>query len=101
MTLEAGQNVLLNVEEELRQELEPAQTLLRQTEDLTVKETVLKRGTVTLTNVKVSLLIFISANNIDSLFIVFFSSNTELLSEKFKFPCFRLDTSRAWCRSKL
>ena len=62
MTLETGQNVLLNVEEELRKELEPAQTLLLQTEELTVKDTVLKRWTVTLINVKVSLLIFASAN---------------------------------------
>ena len=62
MILETGQNVPLNVEEELRQELKPAQTLLLQTEELTVKEIVLKRGTVTLINVKVSLLIFASAN---------------------------------------
>ena len=62
MILETGQNVLLNVEEELRQELEPAQTLLLQMEELTVKEIVLKRGTATLINVKVRLLIFASAN---------------------------------------
>ena len=36
MTLEIGQNVLLNVEEELKQGQEPAQTLLLQTEELTV-----------------------------------------------------------------
>ena len=36
VTLETGQNALLNVEEELRQELELAQTLLLQTEELTV-----------------------------------------------------------------
>ena len=36
MTLETGQNVLLNVEEERRQELEPVQALLLQTEELTV-----------------------------------------------------------------
>ena len=62
MILETGQNVPLNAEEELRQELKPAQTLLLQTEELTVKEIVLKRGTVTLMNVKVRLLILASAN---------------------------------------
>ena len=36
VTLEIGQSVLLNVEEELRQDQEPAQTLLLQTEELTV-----------------------------------------------------------------
>ena len=36
VTLETGPYVLLNVEEELRQELELAQTLLLQTEELTV-----------------------------------------------------------------
>ena len=36
MILETGQNVLLNVEEELKQDLEPAQTLLLHTEELTV-----------------------------------------------------------------
>ena len=51
--LETGQNVQLDVEEELRQELEPAQTLLLQTEELTVKETVLKQENVTRTNAKV------------------------------------------------
>ena len=35
VTLEIGPNVLLNVEEELRLDLEPAQTLLLQTEELT------------------------------------------------------------------
>ena len=40
--LEIGLSVLLNVEEELRQDQEPAQTLLLQTEELTVKETALK-----------------------------------------------------------
>ena len=70
MTLETGQNVQLDVEEELRQELEPAQTLLLQTEELTVKETVLKLENVTRTNVMVSLLTFISADNIGFLFIV-------------------------------
>ena len=47
VTLEIGPNVLLNVEEELRQELEPAQTLLLHTEELTVKETALKLENVT------------------------------------------------------
>ena len=47
MTLETGQNVLLNVKEELKQELEPVQTLLLITEELTVKETALKLETVT------------------------------------------------------
>ena len=40
--LGSGQNVLLNVEEELRPELEPVQTLLLQTEELTVLEKTLK-----------------------------------------------------------
>ena len=53
MILETGQNVLLNVEEELRQELEPAQTLLLQTEELTVKETALKQENVTVKNAQV------------------------------------------------
>ena len=48
MTLETGQNVLLNVEVELRQELEPAQTLLLKTEELTVKERNLKPKNATL-----------------------------------------------------
>ena len=48
MTLETGQNVLLNVEEELRQELEPVQTLLLKTEELTVKERNLKPKNATL-----------------------------------------------------
>ena len=42
-----GQNVLLNVEEELKQEIEPVQTLLLHTEELTVKETALKSEIVT------------------------------------------------------
>ena len=53
MTLETGQNVLLNVEEELRQELEPAQTLLQHTEELTVKETVLKQENAIFRNAQV------------------------------------------------
>ena len=36
MISETGQNVLLNVMEELRQEVELVQTLLLQTEELTV-----------------------------------------------------------------
>ena len=36
MTLETGQNALLNVEEELKPEVELVQTLLLQTEELTV-----------------------------------------------------------------
>ena len=47
MTLETGQNVLLNVKEEIKQELEPVQTLLLHTEELTALETVLKLETVT------------------------------------------------------
>ena len=47
MTLETGQNVQLNVEEELRLEVEPAQTPLLRTEELTVKETALKPENVT------------------------------------------------------
>ena len=43
--MEIGQLVRLNVEEELRQDLEPAQTLLLQTEELTVLETALKLET--------------------------------------------------------
>ena len=53
MILETGQNVLLNVEEELRKELEPAQILLQYTEEPTVKETVLKLENVTRTSAKV------------------------------------------------
>ena len=43
--MEIGQHVRLNVEEELKLELEPAQTLLLQTEELTVLETALKLET--------------------------------------------------------
>ena len=46
-TLLTGLNVLLNVEEEFRQEIEPVQTLLLQTEELTVKETALKQENAT------------------------------------------------------
>ena len=45
-TSETGQNVQQNVEEELRPELEPVQTLLLQTEELTVLETALKLESV-------------------------------------------------------
>ena len=53
MILETGQNVLLNVEEEPRPEAGPAQTLLLHTEELTVKETVLKPENATLKHVQV------------------------------------------------
>ena len=53
LTLETGQNAPLNVEEELRQDLEPVQTLLLQTEELTVWETVLKPKIVTHKDVQV------------------------------------------------
>ena len=43
--MEIGQLVRLNVEEELKLEQEPAQTLLLQTEELTVLETALKLET--------------------------------------------------------
>ena len=46
-TLLTGQSVLLNVKEELRIEPRPVQTLLRQTEELTVKETAQKPENVT------------------------------------------------------
>ena len=42
VTSEIGQNVLLNVEEELRLGLEPAQTPLLRTEELTVSGPVVK-----------------------------------------------------------
>ena len=51
--LETGQNVLLNAEEELREGQEPAQTLLPQTEALTVRETALKPENATLKHVQV------------------------------------------------
>ena len=53
MNLETGQNVLLNVEVELRPEAEPAQTLLLQTEELTVREIALRLNHVTLKGVQV------------------------------------------------
>ena len=51
--LETGQNVLLNVEEELREGQEPAQTLLPQTVALTVRETALKPENATFKHVQV------------------------------------------------
>ena len=42
-----GHSVQLNVEEELRQKIGPVQTLLLQTEEMTVKETALKQENVT------------------------------------------------------
>ena len=51
--LEIGQNVPLNVEEEPRLDLEPAQTLLPQTEALTVRETDLKPEIATFKHVQV------------------------------------------------
>ena len=47
MILMTGQNVLLNVKEELKQEIILVQTLLLHTEELTVLETALKPGSVT------------------------------------------------------
>ena len=47
VNLVSGLNVLLSVEEELRPEQEPAQTLLLQTEELTVWEKALKQKIVT------------------------------------------------------
>ena len=55
MLLEIGQSVLLNVEEELRLELEHAQTLLLHTEELTVLETALKAEIAMIVNVQVRL----------------------------------------------
>ena len=52
--MEIGQLVRLNVEEELKLELEPAQTLLLQTEELTVWETALKLETAVLKDAQVS-----------------------------------------------
>ena len=51
MTLEIGQNVLLNVVAEPRPEIGLAQTLLQQTEELTVLEQAVKRGIATLKDV--------------------------------------------------
>ena len=55
--MEPGQNVLLNVKEELKQELEPVQTLLLHTEELTALETVVKLETVTHILARVRLLL--------------------------------------------
>ena len=49
--LEIGQNVLLNVEEELRPEVEHAQTLFLQGEELTVLGQAVKSENVTLEDV--------------------------------------------------
>ena len=51
--LEIGPNVLLNVEEELRPEVEHAQTLLLQTEELTVLGQAARPDSVTLKDVLV------------------------------------------------
>ena len=47
VTLEIGQNVPLNAEEEPRLDLEPAQTLLLQTEELTALEQAVRSEIVT------------------------------------------------------
>ena len=52
--MEIGQHVRLNVEEELRLELEPAQTPLQQMEELTVWETALKLETAILKDAQVN-----------------------------------------------
>ena len=51
LTLEIGQNVLLNVEEELKQDPGPVQTLHPLMGELTVMETALKLENVILKNV--------------------------------------------------
>ena len=53
MTLEIGPNAQLNVEEELRPEVEPAQTLLLQTEELTVLEQAVRPENAMLETVQV------------------------------------------------
>ena len=53
MTLETGQNVLLNVEEEPRLDLELVQTLLLQTEELTVSGLAARLENVTLRHAQV------------------------------------------------
>ena len=55
MALEIGPNVLLNVAEELRLDLEPAQTLLLQTEELTVLGPVVKPENAILKDVQVNM----------------------------------------------
>ena len=52
--MEIGQHVRQIVEEELKLELEPAQTLPLQTEELTVWETALKLETAVLKDAQVS-----------------------------------------------
>ena len=54
MTLEIGLNVLLNVEEEPRLDLEHVQTLLLQTEELTVTDQVVRPENVTLKDAQVT-----------------------------------------------
>ena len=49
-----GRNVQLHVEEEPRQELEPAQTLHRHLGELSARGTVVKPKNVTLKNAKVN-----------------------------------------------
>ena len=53
LTSEIGQNALLNVEEELKPDPEPAQTLHPQTEELIVLEEILNHKNATLTHVQV------------------------------------------------
>ena len=53
LTSETGQNALLNVEEELKQDPEPVQTLLLHMEELTVLEEIPNHKNATLTHVQV------------------------------------------------
>ena len=53
LTSETGQNVQLNVEEEHKQDPEPAQTLLLHMEELTVLEEIPNHKNATLTHVQV------------------------------------------------
>ena len=62
MLLEIGQSVLLNVEEELRLELEHAQTLLLQTEELTVLEMRPNLRSVILKRVQVGIYVFLKVS---------------------------------------
>ena len=55
VALEIGPNVLLNVAEELRLDLEPAQTLLLQTAELTVLGPVVKPENAILKDVQVNM----------------------------------------------
>ena len=98
LTLETGQNVLLNVGEELRQDLEPVQTLLLQTEELTVSETVLKPKIVTHKDVQVK------HENKQFLSIIYFSKFRNLTSSDWKHPSFIISSvyreksnSITWC----